>query len=291
MRAFDPRVVLVRSIYDSNVGASSRAMANMGVHNLILIDPKCEITYSAQQAAATGQAALQNRRVYGSWKEFFASEPEGMRICFTARDGKGRQVQDFQETLQWLKAEHPQLQRESEPALPIYLIFGPEDWGLSAEDLELTHFACSIPTFGDNTSLNLAQAVLVGLFILRTTWGGEKAQLEGQQPKRKRSADEVFPERALQTWLQEMGFDISNRRINVYTVLKRMLLHNVPNSKELRILETVLHQGIRKLREYNKLRQQMGLPAVQTEASDSASVSQREAFSESGQAHGPSSGR
>lgn len=261
MRAFEICVVLVRTIYDSNIGASSRAMANMGAHRLILIDPKCEVTFKAQQAAATGQEALQNRSVYSNWAEFLAQESEGIRICFTARDGKGRQVQDFQETLQWLKAEHPALKKESEGPLPVYLIFGPEDWGLSAEDLELTHFACSIPTFGVNTSLNLAQAVLLALFILRSTWGGERAKLEGQQPKRKRPSSTAFPEKALATWLEEMGFDISNRRVNVYSVLKRMLLHNVPNSKELRILETVLHQGIRKLREYNALRRSVGLPA------------------------------
>lgn len=264
MRAFEPCVVLVRTIYDSNIGASSRAMANMGVHRLILIDPKCEVTFRAQQAAATGQAALQNRTTYPSWQDFHATEPEGIRICFTARDGKGRQVQDLQETLEWLKKDHPALQKKDEAAIPVYLIFGPEDWGLSADDLELTHFACSIPTFGDNTSLNLAQAVLLGLFILRSTWGGERARLEGQQPVRRRGSQAVFPEAALHTWLAEMGFDISNRRISVYSVLKRMLLHNVPNSKELKILETVLQQGIRKLREYNELRRSMGLPAARS---------------------------
>jgi tRNA/rRNA methyltransferase len=262
MRPFNIHVVLVRTIYDSNIGASSRAMANMGVDHLILIDPKTDITLKAQQAAATGQAALSNRRVYNGWREFLAQESDGIRICFTARDGKGRQVQDFQKTLQWLKTEHPLFQKTSEDAVPVYLIFGPEDWGLSAEDLELTHFACSIPTFGDNTSLNLAQAVLLALYTLRITWGGERSRLEGQQPVRAAADAQVFPEKALATWIQEMGFDINNRRVNAYTVLRRMLLQNVPNKKELRILETVLHQGIRKLREYNLLRKQMGLPAV-----------------------------
>jgi tRNA/rRNA methyltransferase len=264
MRPFDIRIVLVRTIYDSNIGASSRAMANMGSENLILIDPKTDITLKAQKAAATAQSALQNRKVYNSWQDFFAAEPEGIRISFTARDGKGRQVQDFQNTLQWLKAEHPLFQNEKSEAtaVPIYMIFGPEDWGLSAEDLELTHFACSIPTFGDNTSLNLAQAVLLALFILRSTWGGQRSQLEGQQPARAHKGEQVFPVKALRTWLEEMGFDVDNRRVNAFSVLRRMLLQNVPNTKELKILEIVLYQGIRKLREYNQLRKQMGLPAV-----------------------------
>ena len=54
-------VVLVRSLYDRNIGSSSRAMANMGAHRLILVNPQCEITYEAQLAAATGQEALQKK--------------------------------------------------------------------------------------------------------------------------------------------------------------------------------------------------------------------------------------
>jgi tRNA/rRNA methyltransferase len=253
-------VVLVRSIYESNVGATSRAMANMGASQLILIDPKCEIGMKAQQSAATGQSALQNRKVYSSWNDFFLHEKDGIRISFTARDGKGRQVRDFDETLTWLKNESV----ESADTVHLYLIFGPEDWGLSADDLGLTHFACSIPTFGDNTSLNLAQATLLALYTLRLNWGGELAVLEGQQPERTIEDRTVFPEEALRVWLEEMGFDLEDRRVNAYTVLKRMLLHNVPNQKELQILETVLQQGIRKLREYNELRMEKGLPAARS---------------------------
>ncbi len=240
----------------------------MGAHRLILIDPKCEIGLKAQQSAATGQAGLQNRTVYNSWNHFFENEKEGVRISFTARDGKGRQVRDFNETLTWLKNENT----ENQNLINLYLIFGPEDWGLSADDLGLTHFACSIPTFGDNTSLNLSQATLLALYTLRLNWGGELAILEGQQPPRNQidsASSKVFPEEALRVWLEEMGFDLEDRRVNAYTVLKRMLLHNVPNPKELQILETVLQQGIRKLREYNSLRKEKGLPAARSSVSES----------------------
>ena len=57
-RPFEVRIVLVRTIYERNIGATSRAMSNMGVDKLILVDPKCEITYEPQQTAATGQTGL-----------------------------------------------------------------------------------------------------------------------------------------------------------------------------------------------------------------------------------------
>lgn len=254
-RPYQINVVLVRSLYETNIGASSRAMANMGAGRLILIGRQCELTFASQQSAATGQAALQNRVEYKSWTEFYAQEPDGIRISLTARDGKGRAVQDLAQTLQWIAKEEPRFQEDKDKsAVPVYLIFGPEDWGLSADDLELTHFAASIPTYGANTSLNLAQAVLLALFIVRENWGGEKALLEGEERGIRTTEAQVFPEKTLQTWLSEMGFDLSKPKTNVYSVLKRMLLHNAPTQKELVILETVLQQSIRKLKEYNELR-------------------------------------
>ncbi len=253
-RAFDIRVVLASPLYDRNVGATSRAMANMGFQTLILVDPKCEITFEAQQAAATGQYALQNRKTYNSWNDFFENEPDSIRIGFTTKDGRARQVQDFKPTLEWLAQESPYFQKESDTPVVVHLIFGREDWGLSTEDIEYVNFACSLPTYGDNPSLNLAQAVLIALFMVRDTWGGTVSKIENQRPNRRKSRKPTeFLENTLKVWLEEMGFNLDARRVNVYTILKRMLLQNTPTPKEIKILETVLQQSIRKLREWKKL--------------------------------------
>lgn len=251
---FQLSIVLVRTLYDSNIGASSRAMNNMGFTRLILIDPKCEITYAAQQAAASGQEALQNRVTYKSWDEFYKCEKDGIRISLTARDGRGRQVGDLAETLAQIKNQASS--NEGPQDLNLYFIFGPEDWGLSAEDLSLSHFACSLPTYSDNSSLNLAQAVLLSLFVFRQSFGGKRSVLDGQLRDRKNEFNkhQVFPEETLKTWLIEMGFDLSKPKINAYSVLKKMLLKNTPTAKELNTLEIVLQQSIRKLKEYNELR-------------------------------------
>ena len=94
------------------------------------------------------------------------------------------------------------------------------------------------------------------MFILRQTLGGDRSRLEGQQKPKKnqKKPEDVFPEESLKTWLLEMGFDLSKKKINVYTVLKRMLLQNVPSTKEFRTLEIVLQQSIRKLRELKELK-------------------------------------
>lgn len=254
-RPYEARIVLVRTLYERNIGSVSRAMSNMGFTRLILIDPKCDITYEAQQAAATGQAALQNRTVYANWDEFFAKEPESIMISFTARDGRGRQVRDLNEVYADIQDHAPAFQKTSEEAFPVHLVFGPEDWGLAAEDLAHSHFSACIPTFGENWSLNLAQAVLLAAYDLRKAWGGQRTILDGQQkPRDEQDAGEIFPEQTLHMWLSEMGFDLSKKKINAFTVLRRMLLQNTPTKKELRVLEIVLQQSLRKLREWKELK-------------------------------------
>ncbi len=248
-RALDLRVVLVRSLYERNIGATSRAMANMGVSKLILIAPQCELTFEAQQAAATGQQALQNRTVYKSWAEFFANEPRGIQIATTARDGRGRQAEDLATTLAQIKNTHPEFTKSSAEDFVIHLVFGPEDWGLSSADIQYANHCCSIPTYGSNTSLNLAQATLLALFIFRSVFGGTAARLEGQQQARaKQKKPLVFPDETLKLWLTAMNINLSKRKMNIFTVLRRMLLQNSPSEKEFRILEIVLQQSIRKMR-------------------------------------------
>ena len=249
MRSLDLRIVLVRSIYERNVGATSRAMANMGFTKLILVEPKCELTIESHKAAATGQFALQNKTIYRSWAEFYENEPRGFQIALTARDGRGRQVTDLEPTFQSLKKGHSSFKKESDEPIVFHLIFGPEDWGLSGDDLQYANHCCSIPTYGDNSSFNLAQATLIAMYIFRSVFGGERTKLDGQQvPKEKQKKPPVFPDQSLKQWLEEMGFDLKKRKMNVFTVLRRMLLQNSPSTKEFRILEIALQQSIRRMR-------------------------------------------
>lgn len=292
--SYEIHVVLVKTLYALNIGSVSRAMSNMGAIQLHLIQPQCALTYAAQQMAANGQEALNHRREYASWNEFLEQNPEGVRIAFTARDGRARKLLDLQEGLGKISGL-PNIQRSK--LNKIYLIFGPEDCGLSGFDVDQAHYACSIPTYGPNWSLNLAQAVLLALFIVRDQWGGARTPLNGQKsPQRPNPTKDLFipsldslptkefflnettpskinplfqenekklssttkvksknsPDKTLYEWIEVLGFDLKKRRINAFTVMRRILLHNVPTPKELRIFEAVLQQTIRKLKEHRQ---------------------------------------
>lgn len=257
------RVVLFRSLYETNVGSVSRVMSNMGADQLILVDRKCSLTFKSQQAAATGQAALQGRTEVNSLQDYLDASPGTLKIAFTARDGKTRQVKPFTEALQripeLLEGRYPL----AESPTAIDLIFGPEDAGLSCEEVDAAHMACSLRTFGRNSSLNLSHAVLMGIYLLQEHLASTTNEAVHASAPSVPAADEAyaFPDEALKTWIWETGFDVVDRPINAYTITKRWLLRGLPTSKENRILETVLRQGIRKMQEYNSSRRERGLSA------------------------------
>ncbi len=234
-------VVLVRSEYSSNVGATARAMANMGASRLILINKQCEINESARMGAAGAQRHLQELVEYSTWDEFFKVEGSGIRIAMTRRSGRQRKVLPLKETLSELSHEVVTNGR-------LYLIFGPEADGLDATDLGFVNFCCHLPTFGDFSSMNLAQAALLSLYIVQ-----DQFAITSQDPNTEPVAPLYFPDKVIREWLVAMGFDIDARKSSAYLTLKRLLLQNQPTRHEVQVLEAILNQNVRKLNERNTL--------------------------------------
>lgn len=236
------QVVLVRPLYARNIGAVSRAMANMGLTQLVLIDKQCEIDYEAQQAAARGQEALNQREEFLSWEQYNLKYPHLTRLAFTARDGKARIVESLPNVLDELSSNLVEHQGFA-------FVFGPEDWGLSNSDVSFCHRAVAIPTFGQNCSLNLAQAVLLAIYSARLTWGGEAFDYQ------KRTSDsyitkedqEWFPDQSLKKFLQAMQFDLEDRKISAYSTFKALLMRSIPTPKEKRTLQNIFEQAARKI--------------------------------------------
>ncbi len=235
-------VVLVRTIYPSNIGAAARAVANMGAHRLILIDPHCEINSKAKQGAAGAQEALESLKIYKDWPDFYQSEGSGLRLALTRRSGKLRPPLDLRQAIQRQKPF-----MEAGDLTHIYLVFGPEDDGLSSDDLAFVNLSCQLPTYGPFPSLNLAQAVLLALYICQS--GLESFSLSSEHPPSPCLKPLYFPDQSLQDWLTAMGFDIKARRSSAYLTLRRLLLQNQPTNTELQVLEAILQQNIRKLKE------------------------------------------
>jgi len=233
-------IVLVRSKYPRNIGLVSRVMCNFALERLILVAPQCELDEQARQGAAQGQRGLENVTIYPTWDEFHKNEPEGPRIGFSRRQGKRRASIPLDDLL---SLEVIDLKR------PTYLIFGAEDHGLSAEDLEMVHRMAYLTLPGELQSMNLSHSVLVATHSFFQKFNDSSlTEATESQPI-------ANPEPFLELWLKSLDFDLESQpRWNALTMLKQLIMRATPTSDELHKLEMIVQQTVRRIRE-NKLNQ------------------------------------
>ncbi len=155
-----PRIVLVRPKYAGNIGASARAMGNMGLTDLRLVQPSRGeewVTPESRDAwafAASGRAILEGATIHDSVSEAIAECTTVIACTARPRSWDSWAVLDPTEVGELLAARSAEGDATA-------LLFGQEDHGLATEDLEQATHLCHIPTGGQVTSLNLAQAVLL----------------------------------------------------------------------------------------------------------------------------------
>jgi tRNA/rRNA methyltransferase len=151
------RIVLVEPAGSLNVGAIARVMKNMGLQQLVLVNPQCDpLSLEAQQMAVHAFDLLQAAQVVETL-------PAALQGCTRAIATTARprtldiQLEQPQEALPWLIST-------SEQATA--LIFGPESRGLSNEEMYYAQRFIRIPSNPAYPSLNLAQAVAICCYEL-----------------------------------------------------------------------------------------------------------------------------
>ena len=145
-------IVLKRSRYPENIGAAARAICNMGIGKLVLVNPiNCDLSKVMKLATHAATEVIEKMEFYEEVRE--ALLPYNYVVGTTARIGKHRQsVNNPSKLAQSLIP----ISRDNN----IAIIFGPEDRGLSNEDIRYCDALVNIPT-ADFSSINLAQAVMI----------------------------------------------------------------------------------------------------------------------------------
>ena len=164
------RVVLVNTSHPGNIGGAARAMKNMGLKSLVLVDPIKYPHRDANSRAAGADDILENARVVATLEE--ALEGCSVVLGTSARDRRiPWPLLDPREAagtcLQMWQADH-----EAE----IAVVFGREYAGLTNEELQRCQYHIHIPSDPEFSSLNLAAAVQVMSYEVRMAWLKETAQ-------------------------------------------------------------------------------------------------------------------
>jgi len=145
-------MVLVQPRYSENIGAAARAMRNMGFRQLVVVNPQnFDLSKALKLATHFASDIIENSRFYPELKDALSSF--NYVVGTTARLGGQRQVVSTPSTLARRLIPISEKNR-------IAIIFGPEDKGLSNEEIRFCHALVNIPTT-QFSSLNLAQAVMI----------------------------------------------------------------------------------------------------------------------------------
>jgi tRNA/rRNA methyltransferase len=145
-------IVLVQPQIPENIGAAARAMNNMGIRRLVVVDPKeCDLSRVLKMATGSSIDLIEEMELCEDLTRAVASYE--YVVGTTARTGSLRPAMT-----------HPR--RLAHNLVPISqdnhvaVLFGPEHRGLTNEELRLCHSIVTIPT-ADFSSLNLAHAVMI----------------------------------------------------------------------------------------------------------------------------------
>jgi len=152
-------IVLVRPQFAGNIGSVSRAMKNMGLTRLILVSPEQDpLSSEAKMMATSAKDLLEKAEIFPRPEDALA----GFRWVAGTSARRGRNRGPFI-TPREISAEIIGHAR----SIPVAILFGPEDRGLTNEDLAPCQALISMPTHSQLPSLNLAQAVMLLCYELR----------------------------------------------------------------------------------------------------------------------------
>lgn len=149
-----PAIILVEPQLGENIGMVARAMANFGLAELRLVNPRDGWpSEKAQAAAAKADHVIERTRVFATLEE--ALTDLNFVYATTARQRDGfKPVRSPVTAAQTLRLRFTRGERTG-------ILFGRERWGLTNEEVALADEIVTFPVNPAFASLNIAQAVLL----------------------------------------------------------------------------------------------------------------------------------
>ncbi|MGD0588707.1 MAG: RNA methyltransferase [Thermoplasmata archaeon] len=222
-------VVLVRPKEDGNVGAVARLARNFGADRLVLVAPRARVGTEARRRAMGGLAIL---RTAVRARSFEDAVRESDFVIGTTDMSTGRSNAYLRRSVSPERLGEVIRTLEGKVAI----VFGPEDNGLSREQLLRCDLLVHIPSRREFPTLNLSHAVAIVLYAVHrargptdpeTTPAPEVVELNGPEK-------ELFLDR-LGELLTRTGYPAHKRR-GLILLFRRVLGRATPSEAELRMM-------------------------------------------------------
>ncbi|MEX0805507.1 MAG: RNA methyltransferase [Candidatus Binatia bacterium] len=224
------RIVMVRPRGSGNIGSIARAMKNTGLRELAIVGKARTRSFWARAMAVHGRDILSEARCYETVRAAVADCT--LVVGTTCRSG--------------LYRFHSRTPREVAGEIAaaaasgkVALIFGPEDHGLSNDDLKHCQLLITIPTHPDYQSLNVAQAAVICLYEIYVASLGEPVK---QTIPRARAEDIERLYDRMRRSLLKIGFLDSQNPEHMLFAFRRILGRTGLEERDVAILTGLFRQ-------------------------------------------------
>lgn len=230
-------IVLVEPQDPVNIAATVRAMKNMGVADLRLVRPVAYEPHRLEGIAHNTRDLIDRIRVFDSFDDAVA---DCVRLAaFTARRraAKWHVVGPKQAAVELLAAAEEG---------SVALVFGREDSGLPNDVLDRAHAAVVIPTTA-HSSMNLAQAVLIGVYELHLA-AGDVTRVVAPPRKDAPPATEAQLEqyfRDVERSLDAIEFFKTRQVEHIMRTVRSLTVRAAPDARELSLIRAMAIEVIR----------------------------------------------
>ncbi len=168
------RVVMVNTTEPGNIGAAARAMKNMSLSKLYLVNPKGYPSATATARASGADDVLSNAIVCDSLEQALQGTHLVIGASARQRNIKWKQMDVVGACSEIQKTTAIESQE-------VAVVFGTEKYGLTNEELDLCQILMTIPGNPNYFSLNVASAIQVFAYqnyVYNTTTEFEKTSNE-----------------------------------------------------------------------------------------------------------------
>lgn len=224
-------IILLLPKKAGNVGSVARVLKNFNVEKLrIVTKKKITETFEAKKMAVHAEDVL-------SGAEIFSNLQSAIKDLNVIIGATGKKHKEIPERLNIRDLGNIiSLSQKNK----IGILFGPEDRGLSNDEISLCNFSLTIPTSKKYSSLNLSHSVAVVLYEIFQ-------QYHSYEPSKRVLASKESMERLYERMKEvylEIGFLDKINPERILKVLKNIYDRALLNEREVRILMGVLKQTI-----------------------------------------------
>lgn len=224
------RIVLVETFHPGNIGAAARALKNMGLGQLWLVNPREFPSEEATSRAAGAKDLLESAKVVATLEEAIAD-------CQLVVGTSARE-RTFDLPLQDLESAAQQIHTESHSG-EIAIIFGRETMGLNNKEMLMCNRHLFIDANPDYPVLNVSQAIQLVCYELRRA--SRLAPKKVEEAPYPRQQEMVLFFEHLERVLRRVSFIIPQHEGRVLDKLKRYFNRTRPEKTEMGMLRGILN--------------------------------------------------